>query len=128
MKIRTGFVSNSSSSSFVVRGIKIDAKLLAEKLNISLDEDENELYYALESGISKMKDFEIHSTGNYFGNKNYESVVIGISAGDLEDGELTEFPDTSEIDKKVLKELEKFGIEVKDGLKLYIQYISNDNF
>ena len=36
MKIRQGFVSNSSSSSFVVRGVKIPTKEVIKIFNIDL--------------------------------------------------------------------------------------------
>ena len=40
MKIRNGFVSNSSSSSFVLIGCKLSEKEITEKLAISLDDDD----------------------------------------------------------------------------------------
>lgn len=40
MKIRNGFVSNSSSSSFVLVGCKLSEKEIAAKLNINMDDDD----------------------------------------------------------------------------------------
>jgi hypothetical protein len=42
MKLRSGFVSNSSSSSFLIYGTEVDASELAEKLNLT-EEEKNSL-------------------------------------------------------------------------------------
>ena len=44
MKLRSGFVSNSSSSSFIIAGISLEEKELARRLGISVeDAEENEI-------------------------------------------------------------------------------------
>lgn len=40
MKVRNGFVSNSSSSSFVLIGCQLSEKEIVEKLNINIDGDD----------------------------------------------------------------------------------------
>ena len=42
MKVRIGFVSNSSSQAFVIRGIKVELGILARALGISGDCDDLE--------------------------------------------------------------------------------------
>ena len=59
VKIRNGFVSNSSSSSFILIGCKLSKKEIAEKLNISsIDNDdvwekieELDLFWSLEDDV-----------------------------------------------------------------------------
>ena len=43
MKVRCGFVGNSSSSSFVLRGIKMKETALAKLLNITIDKKTKEI-------------------------------------------------------------------------------------
>ena len=44
MRLRNGFVSNSSSSSFIIAGISLEEKELARRLGISVeDAEENEI-------------------------------------------------------------------------------------
>lgn len=57
MKIRQGFVSNSSSTSFCIYGLALDNEK-ARKL-FKLKEDEK-VYNKLEETVSKVKDLEYH--------------------------------------------------------------------
>lgn len=127
MKIRNGFVSNSSSSSFVIRGMKLSKDEIIEKLNIS-DEAQGVDQYDFQYLISKkIKDFEVEPDGNYFGGKDYNNFVIGKSIGYLEDGEVVELPDRTEDDDKLIKEkLENLGFSGK--LSTFVQMVSNDNY
>ncbi len=132
MKIRTGFVSNSSSSSFIIRGMKLSTDEIINTLNISneeLDEvgtDEYELMNFL--GSKFPKGFEVESTGNYFGGQDYSTIVVGKSLGELQDGEVRELRDrTPEEDNEILSQLVALGFKDKD-LKTYIQMVSNDNY
>lgn len=131
MKIRAGFVSNSSSSSFILRGMKLTTDEIVKTLNISEEElqdiDQEEEYEMYEFLESKLKDFDIHCDGNYFGEQDYTTLVVGESIGSLEDGDVTELPDrTKEDDEKLLAKFEALGFTGK--LKTYIQMVSNDNY
>lgn len=59
MKIRMGFVSNSSSSSFCIFGVCLDQDEIIEKLKLDINEDDDfDMIELLEEKCPKM---EIHS-------------------------------------------------------------------
>lgn len=68
MKIRNGFVSNSSSSSFIIRGMKLSKDEIIEKLNVS-DEAKNMSEYDFPYFLEKKFNFSVEPDGNYFGNR-----------------------------------------------------------
>lgn len=129
MKIRSGFVSNSSSSSFILRGIKIKKEELIQKLKISKDEldlCEDNSYEILELISSKLNsNLDIKPTGNYFGNLDFDNLIIGDNMGHLEDGEVTEIDELAD-DTTLLEKLKKLGLTGE--LKTYVQMVSNDNY
>jgi hypothetical protein len=130
MKIRTGFVSNSSSSSFIIRGSKLATDEIIKTLGISQKEIENleeyDLFDFLESKLSN--DFDVEIDGNYFDGRDYGTLVVGKSIGSLEDGEVMEMPEsTPQEDKDLLDKFEALGFKNK-VLKTYVQMISNDNY
>ena len=117
MKIRQGFVSNSSSSSFVIRGMSFGVEELSRILKI----EESDVV----SFLGK-RGFETQYGGNCFGNPDYQRLIIGDALQDLEDGEFVEFEDDPNNDFKLLERFEKIGIV--GTLKTYVQMISNDNY
>ena len=131
MKVRNGFVSNSSSSSFVLRGTKLTTEEIIKVLNIPQDEidefeeDEYELYEFLGE---KLIGFSVEVDGNYFGGKDYSTLVVGESIGSLEDGDVEELKEyTPEENQKLIEKFEALGFkDVK--LKTYVQMVSNDNY
>lgn len=110
MKIRNGFVSNSSSSSFVVRGMMFGIEELSRVLKI---EDSDIESFLIKNG------FKIQ-----YGD--YQSLIIGESLQNLEDGEFVEYEDRPIEDLKLLEKFEKIGIV--GTLKTYVKMISNDNY
>ena len=131
MKIRTGFVSNSSSSSFIIRGIKMTSAEIIKTLNISQEEIDNfdnddDIYEFLNYKLCNL-DFNVEVDGNFFGEQDYSTLIVGKSIGYLKDGVVFELPDrTPDQDKKIIEKFEALGLKV--SLKTYIQMISNDNY
>jgi len=109
MKIRNGFVSNSSSSSFVVYGVKIT-------------DDE-------ETKINNFEGLTIEDD-RYFFDGEQDGYIIGLSGGGLSDGEVCKLKNFTEEDKvKLIEKLKLNGIERKiEDIHYYVQYISNDNY
>jgi hypothetical protein len=89
MKVRNGFVSNSSSSSFCIYGVTLDFSDLIEKvkeLKIITDEqsekfDENNEWYELENILNEKTTLDI-----YIDNEN-DSAWIGRSWSSIKDNE-----------------------------------------
>lgn len=132
MKVRIGFVSNSSSSSFIIRGMKLKSDEIIKALNISqeeiddFNENDGDIYEFLYYKLSDCG-FSVEVDGNYFGGKDYSTLIVGKSIGYMEDGEVVELPDhTSDQDKELLEKFEAIGIQ--GTLKTYLQMVSNDNY
>lgn len=101
MKIRNGFVSNSSSSSFLIYGYAIDASTLADELGYNEDVDgdqEDFLYGKLDKSIPYQ-----------FGPYEIGEVYLGRSWSSVKDDETG-----AEFKARVKKEIEEFlGTEVE---------------
>lgn len=122
MKVREGFVSNSSSSSFVLRGIEIKEKELAKIWDI--DTKSEDLFELLYSEAHKRK-LMIESTRDYFDGEPTGKVVIGKDLGELPDGVVVGLKTPNDVDIKNL--LKTNNIPSKE-LTTFVQYVSNDNY
>lgn len=133
MKIRNGFVSNSSSSSFILRGAEYTTKELIESLAIESEVqeyiEEDDLYEVMEAIRSKLPTgLQVEPTGNMFDSYDYDNLLVGKDYGYLEDGGVVELDEhTPESDKEITDQLESVGIKSKK-LRTYVQMISNDNY
>ena len=130
MKIRNGFVSNSSSSSFIIRGMKLTKDEIIKTLNIPQEEidDFEEDDYEFSEFLGSKLGFSIQPDGNYFGSRDYNTLIVGESIGHLNDGEARELKDrTPEDDAKIIAKFEALGFTGKI-LKTYVQMVSNDNY
>jgi hypothetical protein len=124
MKIRNSFVSNSSSSSFVVRGIMTTAEAL-QALGVPIDGEDDA--WSIQKHLEKTHGIKmaVETTRYYFGGDPTGEFIIGKNIADLDDGCVTELPETD--DTSIMKDLRKIGISV-DKLSTFVQFVSNDNY
>jgi hypothetical protein len=140
MKIRTGFVSNSSSQAFVIRGFEIDIKELIELAEIVVEEADSTGGYAyeveqqLQARVKKFfpkdgyrEQIEIKDTTDFFDGEDTGMVVIGQGLISLDDGVITRLPEPNDVAVRARLKA-AIGKEITHPLSTYVQYISNDNY
>jgi len=126
MKIRSGFVSNSSSSSFIIRGIRISREEFEKHIDY-MPELKKGGVFSWE--LEKKLQLNIHPDTNYFEHEPDDEVkdlIVGKSLDSLDDGIFKEICENPELDKELNKIFEQLGIHY-NKLSTFIQYISNDN-
>ena len=122
MRLRNGFVSNSSSSSFIIAGISLEEKELARRLGISVeDAEENEieagesLYDIIEDKLERMEiDYDYDYENGLF--------VIGEMLSDCIEGEASIRKEDVERGFKKAEEVLKEVIEAGEEITLLAGY------
>ncbi len=112
MKIRKGFVSNSSTSSFVLLGVKIDVEKIRKKFKKEDDPEDIEIYELLEETA-----YEILSDDDIDLNENEHVIGHTIASGDDSDfnGPNISLSDLNKIADNISEE---FDVN-KSELKIY---------
>ena len=100
MKIRSGFVSNSSTSSFVLLGYKENSEML-EKMT----DDERDDFHNRDDVV----------TDGYSGTTWIGETLAREKNGCMSDAEFS----TEELQQKAIALMEKYGVEL-DKIKLYM--------
>lgn len=130
MKIRKGFVSNSSSSSFIIRGTMVDKVDVYTLLGMDLTEDHENVWDNMHEFIKKADvNLDFNPNEDYFTEEsNPTQWIIGQRIGELPDGKVVELKEPSGLtDSKIIGDLRKLGIMATE-LKTYAQMVSNDNW
>ena len=103
MKIRSGFVSNSSTTSFTIWGMRAEWDDLKDEIKENFEND-SQKWYNYTDRYTEHEELEIH-----WDNRSFESIVyMGRSLSRMADDEIY-----GEFKKKTEKELEKMFKKVK---------------
>lgn len=107
MKIRNGFVSNSSSSSFLIYGIQMEESELLENLSLKQTDNEEDAY----EDIYEVLDEAFRKTGMvYVCPEGFDYWYIGRSWDEVKDNETGK-----QFKERVREEIKKvFKVEDKD--------------
>ena len=145
MKTRQGFVSNSSSQSFIVRGIIVSKEDAISKIGAKFEdecEDEFDWDGVIEKTINEKhpdiqtgwrSDINVFPYINWFrlcDGEKPEAFVIGKRLKDAEDGDWVGANVDEKDDTKTRENLAKI-LDTKPeniNLQTYYQFVSNDNY
>jgi hypothetical protein len=145
MKVRNGFVSNSSSSSFVIRGVSVSFKEAVKMFKVNLksetfveSEERGDYWFdtfadEVYKQFPKKSKLEIHTTAYSDSMTGYDNedpkehpVVIGYDIGEICQNALQEVPTIKEAkEKELLRELNELPFKnlIHDhDLKTFAQF------
>lgn len=132
MKVRNSFVSNSSSTSFVIRGIEIKTQKVLDQLSMEFkckycDPQADDCDCVAHKIDSKLKGLNCKSTVDFFDGEQTGTVIIGSKLCDLNDGVVEKLPNPN--DEKIKEKIsEALNMNEVKKLHTFVQFVSNDNY
>jgi hypothetical protein len=142
MKTRNGFVSNSSSQSFVVHGILVSKEEVLSKLPVSFDEEHPYYSGLIEDAITKKcpnikcgwrGNINAFSYLNWFRASDGEKpthFIIGKQMDEPKDGDWVGASITPQENEKIREQLSEILDMPSEKIQTqtFFQYVSNDNY